>query len=700
MEPKLAEEIAQLAWLADGASSIEVSTIEQLASLAVSDAELGRVMLVLVSNVDLLFAQTVMGLPWVTDGTTEHEQWALNDLSSLAAQDMAHANRIAGLSWLIDGLSKQEGSDVSLLIGLAETDLVLGQSVLDFSWVYDGLSEDEHWMLTNIRGISERDVELARTIVAFSWLSDNPAQEQFNAISALRGLSENHPALARLIVGLPWVSDGLSEDEYWMLSDIRGMSDKDMELAAIVVRFPWISDTPSEDQFNAISALWGLSEENTVLAKDIIGLPWLADGFSHNEVSIVTDFKNLSEIDPDFAQRVGAYPWLVDGVSEYERWVAFDLHGLAKIDLDFARRVADFPWLSDSVSEIGRWAISNLVWVARADIGLARSTVDTPLIADADELTRVGADIIRLTLHPDRRAQSLEDDLKESPWYVDGVNEAEEMLLTTLGGVRASHRLLYEALIESYDLRTRTFSLPLAGEIRLWAFDPLTFREGENPLRDVEDVVRVTEAFMKEPFPASDIVVVTSYDKRYGGGAWHAGHYIFIARWGQVHLNKKTVYHEIGHYYFGGDIGPGWLVEGGATYVEAIVQVERREETLEERRRHVRRYMEQLCHANDLRNIQQLNAIQHRRISFGDACNYHMGEHFLIMLTLTIGIEPVSAALQDLYVQGRTTGKPATEEEIYRTFLKHTPPELEIAVSRTVQAASRCDIRLGFHVGP
>ena len=100
------------------------------------------------------------------------------------------------------------------------------------------------------------------------------------------------------------------------------------------------------------------------------------------------------------------------------------------------------------------WAMSNLVWVARADIELARSTVDTPLIADADELTRVGADIIRLTLHPDRRTQGLEEDLKESPWYVDGVNEAEERLLTTLGGVRSSHRLLYEALLESYDLRT------------------------------------------------------------------------------------------------------------------------------------------------------------------------------------------------------------------------------------------------------
>ena len=445
---------------------------------------------------------------------------------------------------------------------------------------------------------------------------------------------------------MPGFADGLSERDEWMVAELQGFHEVAPELARNVIELAWLSDDLAENEMHMLSDLRTLADTDQLLTQSVIGFPWLSD----------------------------------DLVSEYERWVVFDILGLAEIDVPFAQQVAGFPWLADKVSEIDRAAISLLVWIARADLDLARSTVDTPFIADADELTEVGAEIIHFALYPDaRRGSSLGDDLNESPWYVDGLNEAEEMLLTTLSGVRASHRLLYEALLESYDLRTRTIQLPLAGEIRLWAFDPLTFREGENPLRAVEDVVRVTEAFMQEPFPASDIVVITSYDRRYGGGAWHAGNYIFIARLGQIHLNVKTVYHEVGHYYFGSAIGPGWLVEGGATYVEAIVQVDRRVETLEERRRHVLRYMERECRAYGLRNIEQLNAIQDRNKTYGGICNYHMGEHFLVVLSLTIGVEPVSAALRDVYVQGRTTGKPATEEEIYRAFLRHTPPELESA---------------------
>ena len=154
------------------------------------------------------------------------------------------------------------------------------------------------------------------------------------------------------------------------------------------------------------------------------------------------------------------------------------------------------------------------------------------------------------------------DELAQAPWYADGLNDKDLALFSTLGSVRGNSRLLYDALVDSYDAKSRSIFLPLAGEVRLWAFDPIEFREGEDPLLQMEDVARVIEAFMAEPFPATDVIMVTSYDTRFGGGAWHAGQYIFVARWGQVPLWAPTVYHEVAHYYFGGSIGPSWLVEG------------------------------------------------------------------------------------------------------------------------------------------
>ena len=54
-----------------------------------------------------------------------------------------------------------------------------------------------------------------------------------------------------------------------------------------------------------------------------------------------------------------------------------------------------------------------------------------------------------------------------------------------------------------------------------------------------------------------------------------------------------------------------------------------------------------------------------------------MGQHFLISLYQTLGEEAMSSALSDLYLQSEHDDPRPTEEDIYRAFLKHTPPGLE-----------------------
>ena len=54
-----------------------------------------------------------------------------------------------------------------------------------------------------------------------------------------------------------------------------------------------------------------------------------------------------------------------------------------------------------------------------------------------------------------------------------------------------------------------------------------------------------------------------------------------------------------------------------------------------------------------------------------------LGQHFLISLHLTLGEEATSPALRELYLRSEHYGDRSTEEQIYRTFLKHTPSGLE-----------------------
>ena len=513
----------------------------------------------------------------------------------------------------------------------SENDPALARTVAEMLWLADGVSEFEQWVVADLAGLSEQDVVLSRTIAKLAWFADGASEADSWTIAVLKGLSEWDPALARSVADSPWLADGVSEKEWLVLGDLQALSEQDLSLARSIVKLPWLADGVTDYEQWVAGDLAGLSVQDVELARSVAELPWLAAAVSDHERWVVHGLRGISEHDVELARNVAELPWLAAAVSEFERWVVFDLGGLAEIDVPLARSVAEYPWLAMQCPKTrdGR----SQTWSGSQGATWRSLAAQMPPVAD--ELSRVGRGIIN-SMHK-LTELGLLDELAQAPWYADGLNDKDLALFSTLGSVRGNSRLLYDALVDSYDAKSRSIFLPLAGEVRLWAFDPIEFREGEDPLLQMEDVARVIEAFMAEPFPATDVIMVTSYDTRFGGGAWHAGQYIFVARWGQVPLWAPTVYHEVAHYYFGGGIGPSWLVEGGATFIEALTRAAVGVESLEERRRHARRDMERICHADDLRNIQRLNALQSRRTTGPHTCNYHMGVHFLIMLTLTLG---------------------------------------------------------------
>ena len=70
----------------------------------------------------------------------------------------------------------------------------------------------------------------------------------------------------------------------------------------------------------------------------------------------------------------------------------------------------------------------------------------------------------------------------------------------------------------------------------------------------------------------------------------------------------------------------------------------------------------------------------------GDSyCPYLLGGQFLAGMYRTLGHEVVSSALRELYETGESTGRNATEDEIYRAFLTNTP------------SSQRNDFQLWYH---
>ena len=61
---------------------------------------------------------------------------------------------VLGLPWVSDGISDHETSAITVLLGLGEVDVVLAEKVSVFPWVTDGIDKEisEDGRLRNLRG--------------------------------------------------------------------------------------------------------------------------------------------------------------------------------------------------------------------------------------------------------------------------------------------------------------------------------------------------------------------------------------------------------------------------------------------------------------------------------------------------------------------------------------------------------------------
>ena len=137
---------------------------------------------------------------------------------------------------------------------------------------------------------------------------------------------------------------------------------------------------------------------------------------------------------------------------------------------------------------------------------------------------------------------------------------------------------------------------------------------------------------------------------------------------------RGAIYHEVAHYYFGGGIGPPWLVEGGAEFMFSYTSVQAGVMSREEQKRTHWDWVGAGCLDQGIRNIQQLNERQRESDSYIH-CNYNLGGFFLLTLFETLGEEATGAAIRELHLLSTSERRPVTEQEIYQAFLKQTPDE-------------------------
>ena len=424
------------------------------------------------------------------------------------------------------------------------------------------------------------------------------------------------------------------------------LADTDTTLTRRVVEFPWAADYITNDESWAIAELAWLADTDTALAQRMADFPWFSAAPStQNESEVIGALAYFADEYPVLSQRVADFTWFADDITEAEERGLYSLRKLADTDLALAQRVAALPWFADGITEVEQGVLAAL----RTDLEMARA-------------------------------------------WLDGVHDDEGMaLMAVLGYARSTNLgngLLYNDLLDAHFFQRATVSLPLAGEVNLWAFQSKPFPPDEDLTAMIEDAVRATEDFMGVPFPATDVILIVTIGVR-GGELWEG---FFTAQRHEPNpVSRGTIYHELAHYYF--TFGPRWLVEGGAEFMAAYTYDRAGLKSLEDQKPAIWSWVEATCFDEGIGNIHQLNERELLDPRRPLTCNYSLGSYFLMELYEAVGEEALSATIRALYREFHDQGHTVlieeegrlvfeneeefhrVEELFYQTLLENTPPE-------------------------
>ena len=213
--------------------------------------------------------------------------------------------------------------------------------------------------------------------------------------------------------------------------------------------------------------------------------------------------------------------------------------------------------------------------------------------------------------------------------------------------------------------------------------------------QQVEDAVVDLEDFLAVPFPAGELIVLygfsgmsylwsTQVDENLGR---NMGNHIIIkedlARGKPTSDANRTIIHEVAHYYWGGEIGPRWLTEGGSDFLTSAVFHRLHGESLTERIKDMPSSTGAFTYCKRLAvsTVQRLLEIQGNvgmkahRASNLSICDYYLVEYLLLNVYETIGDGPFRAAFKEMYLLSQREDRELTEQDIYDIFLNMTPSD-------------------------
>ena len=642
---------------------------------AVSDSDLGQLGLDVCETPGRTVEEEIASLAWVADGTTGDEQEGVKLLRSFAASSLHGFWGLVRKPWIRDDFTEVDSELVLHLRRAATGSAKADESILLILKMpfLESAEEADIRAMKALGVLGQRNTDLLHRALSGP-LSESGITDDQTDIVPLLLMEQYDTEAADAISVLPWVEDGLVNGDQDMVIDLQLMAAESRDVFWALMRLPWIRER-SETAFYVIRDFGYIAtgeDRDGDSALRIANMPFLETMESIDRfVTRILSRTHLRE--PGSLPELLSDPRLRSGITDASAGVVLML-GLEEDSPEIAEQLWALPWIADGFTEGEAPLLERLILLAKKDIRLA-------LVAGEyiDPTRDVSAYLLRVLLSFTWSGQGVGlGELESQTWFSDGLGDQEAALMVTLFDVARRNPELYSDLLGSRHTQYRTVSLPLAGEVNIWVIQNDTFPPGEDLLTIIEDTARIAEGFLGVAFPTTDIILlVVPNDAGIGGG--HHGTHMVLTRWLG---NVNNIPHETAHYYFFFNFGQVWFREGAAQFVEAYVNDRKGVEDLADRMAEVSGSRQRGCH--EYENIRHYNYhLEHilRGRFFPGGCAYGLGEDFLFNVLETVGEEAMSSALRELYLSNDVEyllserGEPPTEEEIYRAFLKHAPPD-------------------------
>ncbi len=382
---------------------------------------------------------------------------------------------------------------------------------------------------------------------------------------------------------------------------------------------------------------------------------------------------HINSLDPELTTKIVDLPWVQDGITEVEN---MGIHALRKlIDLipKAGTLIVGYAWQQDELTGTEAWTAELWAKAAETDRALVEQVFDN--IPIGEESTVNEAHLLYQLAKLSSEDLTLVRILLEETEGFEREEQAVRLFVLAMSRNVSQFGLLHDDIRESLVLRRSVLTLPLAGDVNLWAIRPDPFPQGgDYVIEAMTDAVRELEELTQVPFPVTDVILVIPLagpDKDHGIRAAHYGSFFTAPHYTDRRDNISIghVQHEVGHYLFRGNL-PLWLVEGTATFMRPYVEYKVGRETQSQRIPLYEEQVERDCSVLGLRTIQKLNELDGLH-----GCHYSLGAYFLLRLWEVLGEDSLGKALGEIYLHSQEVDGRPTEEEILDILLDSIPPE-------------------------